>query len=166
MRGKRSKQYKKLMQQYGLAFGFREPYQVLLDADVIRDADKFKMDLVGGLERTLHGQVKPSIDNTMLDAPPLQRRQRTRRLLPHRQSQALRAPALRPPPRRLPRTTLRRSLHQLRRRRQGLWAQQALLRSRKPGRRGAAEDARGAGRAAGVYQPQRHDYGADGGGVG
>ncbi|OBT61856.1 hypothetical protein VE03_08818 [Pseudogymnoascus sp. 23342-1-I1] len=59
--GKRSKQYKKLMQQYGLAFGFREPYQVLLDADVIRDADKFKMDLIGGLERTLHGQVKPMI---------------------------------------------------------------------------------------------------------
>ncbi|KFY40401.1 hypothetical protein V494_03515, partial [Pseudogymnoascus sp. VKM F-4513 (FW-928)] len=61
MRGKRSKQYKKLMQQYGLAFGFREPYQVLLDADIIRDADKFKMDLIGGLERTLHGQVKPMI---------------------------------------------------------------------------------------------------------
>jgi U3 small nucleolar RNA-associated protein 23 len=29
MRGKRSKQYRKLMQQYALAFGFREPYQVL-----------------------------------------------------------------------------------------------------------------------------------------
>ncbi|PMD51897.1 uncharacterized protein K444DRAFT_621026 [Hyaloscypha bicolor E] len=61
MRGKRSKQYKKLMQQYGLSFGFREPYQVLLDADIIKDADRFKMDLIGGLERTLHGQVKPMI---------------------------------------------------------------------------------------------------------
>lgn len=29
MRGKRSKQYRKLMQQYCLTFGFREPYQVL-----------------------------------------------------------------------------------------------------------------------------------------
>ena len=29
MRGKRSKQYRKLMQQYGITFGFREPYQVL-----------------------------------------------------------------------------------------------------------------------------------------
>lgn len=48
------------MQQYGLSFGFREPYQVLLDSGMIRDADRFKMDLVGGLERTLHGQVKPS----------------------------------------------------------------------------------------------------------
>ncbi|KAE9381598.1 hypothetical protein N431DRAFT_458172 [Stipitochalara longipes BDJ] len=61
MRGKRSKQYRKLMQQYGLSFGFREPYQVLLDADMIKDADRFKMDLIGGLERTLHGQVKPMI---------------------------------------------------------------------------------------------------------
>ncbi|TEY73356.1 hypothetical protein BOTCAL_0079g00210 [Botryotinia calthae] len=61
MRGKRAKQYKKLMQQYGMSFGFREAYQVLLDADIIKDADRFKMDLVGGLERTLHGQVKPMI---------------------------------------------------------------------------------------------------------
>jgi U3 small nucleolar RNA-associated protein 23 len=49
------------MQQYGLNFGFREPYQVLLDADMIRDADKFKMDLLLGLERTLHGKVRPSM---------------------------------------------------------------------------------------------------------
>ncbi|KAI1004086.1 hypothetical protein K3495_g4130 [Podosphaera aphanis] len=61
MRGKRSKQYRKLMQHYGLSYGFREPYQVILDADIIKDADKFKMDLVGGLERTLQGQVKPMI---------------------------------------------------------------------------------------------------------
>ncbi|KAK2626502.1 hypothetical protein QTJ16_003677 [Diplocarpon rosae] len=60
MRGRRSKQYRKLMQQYGLSYGFREPYQVLLDADIIKDADRFKMDLVGGLERTLHGEVKPT----------------------------------------------------------------------------------------------------------
>ena len=29
MKGKRAKQYRKQMQQYGLTFGFREPYQVL-----------------------------------------------------------------------------------------------------------------------------------------
>ena len=29
MRLKRSKQYRKLMQQYAITFGFREPYQVL-----------------------------------------------------------------------------------------------------------------------------------------
>lgn len=61
MRGKRAKQYRKLMEQYGLNFGFREPYQVLLDADILKDADRFKMDLVGGLERTLHGKVKPMV---------------------------------------------------------------------------------------------------------
>ena len=78
MRGKRSKQYKKLMQHYGLVFGFREPYQVLgapslilklqirnsqkdiVDAQMIQDADRFTMDLVGGLERVLHGRVKLS----------------------------------------------------------------------------------------------------------
>ncbi|MCJ1396957.1 hypothetical protein MMC11_000149 [Xylographa trunciseda] len=61
MRGKRSKQYRKLMQQYGLTFGFREPYQVLIDAQMLQDTSRFKMDLVTGLERTLHGQVKPMI---------------------------------------------------------------------------------------------------------
>ena len=60
MRGKRSKQYRKLMHQYGLTFGFREPYQVLLDAQMVQDSSRFKMDLVGGLEKTLHGKVKPS----------------------------------------------------------------------------------------------------------
>lgn len=78
MRGKRSKQYKKLMQQYGLVFGFREPYQVIgayshfscttypsssqyvVDAQMIQDADKFTMNLVPALERVLHGRVKPS----------------------------------------------------------------------------------------------------------
>lgn len=28
---------------------------------MVKDADKFKMDLVGGLKKTLHGEVKPSI---------------------------------------------------------------------------------------------------------
>lgn len=64
----------------GLTFGFREPYQVLgahlqnlasfgtrlmtifvVDARMIQDTERFKMDLVGGLERTLHGKVKPSM---------------------------------------------------------------------------------------------------------
>ncbi|KAI9758793.1 MAG: hypothetical protein M4579_002807 [Chaenotheca gracillima] len=61
MRGKRAKQYRKLMQQYGMSFGFREPYQVLLDAEMLHAAAGFKMDLVAGLERTLQGQVKPMI---------------------------------------------------------------------------------------------------------
>ncbi|KAF2187773.1 rRNA-processing protein UTP23, partial [Zopfia rhizophila CBS 207.26] len=61
MRGKRTKAYRKLMHQYQVTFNFREPYQVLLDSQVLHDAARFKMDLVGGLERTLQGKVKPMI---------------------------------------------------------------------------------------------------------
>ncbi|KAK5999579.1 hypothetical protein QM012_005236 [Aureobasidium pullulans] len=61
MRGKRSKQYRKLMHQYELSFNFRVPYQVLVDADMIKDTFRFKMNLPLYLERTLHGQVKPMI---------------------------------------------------------------------------------------------------------
>lgn len=107
MRGKRAKQYKKLMKQYEITYGFREPYQVLskfwrkvffveefimliaftVDAEMVKETDRFKMDLVEGLKRTLHGEVKPSIylqtnsfqidclqyysDYTMLYAPSL-----------------------------------------------------------------------------------------------
>lgn len=49
------------MAQFEMTFGFRSPYQVLIDAQIIQDTEKFKMDLVGGLERTLSGKVKPSI---------------------------------------------------------------------------------------------------------
>ncbi|EPS37297.1 hypothetical protein H072_9078 [Dactylellina haptotyla CBS 200.50] len=61
MRGKRSKAYRKLMTVYAQSFGFREPYQVLVDPSIIEDASKFKMDLTAGLERTLQGKVKPMI---------------------------------------------------------------------------------------------------------
>ncbi|KAM3543889.1 hypothetical protein ARSEF1564_003226 [Beauveria bassiana] len=61
MRGKRSKQYRKLMEQYCMTFGFREAYQVLVDAEMVQDACRFKMDLTAGLERTVHGKVKPMI---------------------------------------------------------------------------------------------------------
>ncbi|KAI4098071.1 MAG: hypothetical protein L6R37_006710 [Teloschistes peruensis] len=61
MRGKRSKQYRKLMQSYGMTFGFREPYQVLVDAQMIQDTSRFTMDLIGGLEKALHGKIKPMI---------------------------------------------------------------------------------------------------------
>ncbi|KAI1136886.1 hypothetical protein F5Y05DRAFT_389392 [Hypoxylon sp. FL0543] len=60
-RAKRSKQYRKLMEQFSMSFGFREPYQVLVDADFIAEANKCKMDLTRRLEDTLHGQVKPLI---------------------------------------------------------------------------------------------------------
>lgn len=61
MRGKRSKQYRKLMHQYQLAFNFREPYQILVDADTVKDAARFSMPLAPALERTIQGKVKPMI---------------------------------------------------------------------------------------------------------
>jgi rRNA-processing protein FCF1 len=96
MRGKRSKQYRKLMHQYELSFNFRVPYQVLVDADMIKDTFRFKMNLPLYLERTLHGQVKPSMsfaisfivarlkltsksDHTVLDTPFVYRRSPRRR---------------------------------------------------------------------------------------
>lgn len=53
--------YKKLLHQYELNFGFREPYQVLLDSQILEDAYRFKIDLVGRLQKLLGGQVKPMI---------------------------------------------------------------------------------------------------------
>jgi U3 small nucleolar RNA-associated protein 23 len=61
MRGKRSKQYRKLMHAYALTFGFRAPYQVLLSSTIIRDAARFKMQLGHMLSSTLHGEIKPMI---------------------------------------------------------------------------------------------------------
>lgn len=61
MRGKRSKQYRKLMHAYALTFHFRAPYQVLLSSTIIRDAARFKMQLGSMLSNTLHGEIKPMI---------------------------------------------------------------------------------------------------------
>ncbi|KAL3481136.1 hypothetical protein BJX99DRAFT_243788 [Aspergillus californicus] len=68
MRAKRSKKYRKLMHQYELAFGFREPYQVLVDSNLLRAVHSFKMDLLPALERTLQGQVRPLLTKCSLAA--------------------------------------------------------------------------------------------------
>ncbi|KLJ09455.1 hypothetical protein EMPG_15125 [Blastomyces silverae] len=68
MRAKRSKKYRKLMHQYELTFGFREPYQVLVDSNFLRAVYSFKMDLLPALERTLHGKVRPFITKCSLAA--------------------------------------------------------------------------------------------------
>ncbi|KAF2850766.1 hypothetical protein T440DRAFT_468335 [Plenodomus tracheiphilus IPT5] len=61
MKLKRAKAYKKLLHQYELNFGFREPYQVLLDSQILEDAYRCKIDLVARLQKMLGGQVKPMI---------------------------------------------------------------------------------------------------------
>lgn len=68
MRAKRSKRYRKLMHQYELTFGFREPYQVLVDSNLLHAVHSFKMDLIPALERTLQGKVKPLLTKCSLAA--------------------------------------------------------------------------------------------------
>ncbi|EPX73584.1 rRNA processing protein [Schizosaccharomyces octosporus yFS286] len=61
MRQKRAKTYRKLMHTYQLVFGFREPYQVLVDSDFISDLTKSKMDITAAIKRTVQGDIKPMI---------------------------------------------------------------------------------------------------------
>ncbi|PGH03768.1 hypothetical protein AJ80_08638 [Polytolypa hystricis UAMH7299] len=68
MRAKRSKKYRKLMHQYETTFGFREPYQVLVDSHFLKQVHAFKMDLEPYLERTLQGKAKPYITKCSLAA--------------------------------------------------------------------------------------------------
>ncbi|OAL65305.1 rRNA processing protein [Trichophyton rubrum] len=91
MRAKRSKKYQKLMRQYELTFGFRAPYQVLVDSHFLQSVYNFKMDLVPALERTVQGKVKPSA---------IMASQSLRKDTDHAQRQ-LRPPQL-PPPTTLP----------------------------------------------------------------
>ena len=60
MRQKRAKSYRKLMSLYHINFGFRQPYQILVDADMCKAAIDNKMDLYKQLEMVLQGDVKPS----------------------------------------------------------------------------------------------------------
>ncbi|KAF8559251.1 hypothetical protein OG21DRAFT_1493186 [Imleria badia] len=61
MRQKRAKTYKKLMSLYSLSFGFRQPYQVLVDSEMCRLAVAAKTDLQQQLSIVLQGNVKPMI---------------------------------------------------------------------------------------------------------
>lgn len=58
MRQKRAKAYRKLMATFERHFGFRSPYQVLFTADFLSAAESFKLSAVGGVHRTLQGDVK------------------------------------------------------------------------------------------------------------
>ncbi|KAG8807605.1 hypothetical protein FRC19_006430 [Serendipita sp. 401] len=61
MRQKRAKAYRKLMAMYELSFGFRQPYQVLVDSGMCITAQDHKIDLVKQLETVLQGKIKPMI---------------------------------------------------------------------------------------------------------
>ncbi|PCH33571.1 Fcf1-domain-containing protein [Wolfiporia cocos MD-104 SS10] len=61
MRQKRAKTYRKLMSLYSLSFGFRQPYQVLVDSEMCKESVAHKIDLVKQLGAVLQGTVKPMI---------------------------------------------------------------------------------------------------------
>lgn len=67
MKLKRAKSYKKLMGYMKLNFKFHEPYQVIVDEELIIEAVRTKYDLVAGLERTLQGQAKPMITQCTIE---------------------------------------------------------------------------------------------------
>ncbi|KAI0374246.1 Fcf1-domain-containing protein [Pilatotrama ljubarskyi] len=61
MRQKRAKAYRKLMSLYSLSFGFRQPYQVLVDSHMCKESVAHKIELVKQLGIVLQGTVKPMI---------------------------------------------------------------------------------------------------------
>ncbi|KAH8102589.1 PIN domain-like protein [Cristinia sonorae] len=61
MRQKRAKAYRKLMSLYCMSFGFRQPYQVLVDSEMCKTAISHKYELVKQMGVVLQGTVKPMI---------------------------------------------------------------------------------------------------------
>lgn len=68
MRQKRAKSYKKQMNIYLHTFKFREPYQTIVDDELVLNCDKASFDLVKGLERTLQAETKPMITQCCMQA--------------------------------------------------------------------------------------------------
>jgi U3 small nucleolar RNA-associated protein 23 len=60
MRQKRTKAYKKLMALYSMSFGFRQPYQVLVDSTFCAEVYQHKMDPLKQLSTVLQGDCKIS----------------------------------------------------------------------------------------------------------
>ncbi|VVT55335.1 uncharacterized protein SAPINGB_P004545 [Magnusiomyces paraingens] len=68
MRQKRMKSYRKQMQYLQVNFKFREPYQILLDDQIILESVKNKQDLVKALERAAQGKIKPMVTQCTMEA--------------------------------------------------------------------------------------------------
>ncbi|CAE6352582.1 unnamed protein product [Rhizoctonia solani] len=58
MRQKRTKAYKKLMALYSMSFGFRQPYQVLVDSTFCVEVCQHKIDPMKQLATVLQGECK------------------------------------------------------------------------------------------------------------
>ncbi|KAJ4345840.1 uncharacterized protein N0V89_011975 [Didymosphaeria variabile] len=68
MKLKRAKAYRKLMHQYEVTFGFRSPYQILVDHQILEDCWRGKIQLLERLEGCLQGAIKPMITQCCMRA--------------------------------------------------------------------------------------------------
>lgn len=68
MRQKRAKAYRKQMAYYKYNFKFREPYQVLVDDELVLESSRIKLNLSAALERTIQAPVKPMITQCCMEA--------------------------------------------------------------------------------------------------
>lgn len=68
MRQKRAKSYKKQMNVYIHSFKFREPFQTIVDDELVLTCHKNSFDLTKGLARTIQGEVKPMITQCCMQA--------------------------------------------------------------------------------------------------
>lgn len=68
MRQKRAKSYRKQLLVYNHTFKFRQPYQVIVDDQIVTETDGSKYDLYKGLERTLQAEVKVMITQCCMQA--------------------------------------------------------------------------------------------------
>lgn len=68
MRQKRAKAYKKQMTIYLHTFRFREPYQTIIDDEIVAQCHKAHFDIVKGLNRTVQGETKPMITQCCMQA--------------------------------------------------------------------------------------------------
>ncbi|KAG7099394.1 hypothetical protein E1B28_001247 [Marasmius oreades] len=75
MRQKRAKTYRKLMTLYSMSFGFRQPYQVLVDSQICKEATEHKLDLLKQLGSVLQGNIKPMITQCCIHELYLQKSQ-------------------------------------------------------------------------------------------
>lgn len=68
MRQKRAKSYRKQLLVYHHTFKFREPYQVIVDDQIVTASNDSSFDLAKGLERTLQAEVKVMITQCCMQA--------------------------------------------------------------------------------------------------
>lgn len=68
MRQKRAKSYKKQMNIYLHTFKFREPYQTIVDDQLVLQSEKASFNLTKALGKTIQGETKPMITQCCMQA--------------------------------------------------------------------------------------------------